>query len=309
MDQQRKKLVLVGNGMAGMSVIEQLLKLTDAYEITVLGREPYPNYNRIQLSYVLEGSKTIDDIILNSKEWYEQNGITLHTGAAVTRIDTAEKIVYAEGLEPVPYDVLILATGSKPFILPVPGADLAGVIGFRDIHDCEIMMDAARKYRQAAVIGGGLLGLEAAKGLVQNGMDVTVVHLMDTLMERQLDATASDMLKAELEAQGIRFRMSAKTTELLKGGSGRVAGLRFDNGETIEAQLVVMAAGIKANTDVALASGIRAGRGVLVDDLLRTSAPDVYAVGECCEHRGVCYGLVAPLFEQGAVLAKVLAGV
>jgi len=308
MGQQRKKLVLIGNGMAGMSVIEQVLKLTDQYEITVFGSEPYPNYNRIQLSYVLEGSKTIDDIILNPRAWYEENGIVLRTSAVVTKIDTINKKVYADGLEPAAYDALIIATGSKPFVLPVPGADLAGVIGFRDIHDCEVMLDSARKYRNAVVIGGGLLGLEASKGLVQNGMDVTVVHLVDTLMERQLDKTASDMLKAELKAQGIKFRMSTKTNELISDGSGRVGGIRFENGETIEAQLVVMAAGIKPNTDVAKASGIQVGRGIIVDDLLRTSAPDVYAVGECCEHRDVCYGLVAPLFEQATVLAKVLAG-
>ncbi|MCS7461519.1 nitrite reductase large subunit NirB [Paenibacillus doosanensis] len=308
MERQRKKLVLIGNGMAGMSVIEQVLKLTDQYEITVFGSEPYPNYNRIQLSYVLEGSKTIDDIILNPREWYEENGIALRTSTTVTKIDTINKKVYADGLEPAAYDALIIATGSKPFVLPIPGSDLAGVIGFRDIQDCEVMLDSAATYRKATVIGGGLLGLEASKGLVQNGMDVTVVHLMGTLMERQLDKTASDMLKAELEAQGIKFRMNVKTSELINDGSGRVGGIRFENGETLEAQLVVMAAGIKPNTDVARASGIQTGRGIVVDDLLRTSAPDVYAVGECCEHRNVCYGLVAPLFEQATVLAKVLAG-
>ncbi|MFC0212196.1 nitrite reductase large subunit NirB [Paenibacillus chartarius] len=302
----RKRLVLVGNGMAGISVIEQLLKLTNDYDITVIGGEPHPNYNRIQLSYVLEGSKTIDDIILNSMEWYRDNGITLHTGVRVTQADTERKLVYTDRLEPLPYDALIFAMGSRPFILPIPGADKEGVVGFRDIHDCEIMLEAAATYRKAAVIGGGLLGLEAAKGLVGKGMDVTVVHLMDTLMERQLDATAAEMLKADLEAQGLKFRMGVKTTELI--GGARVEGLRFENGEVLEAQLVVMAAGIKANVEPAAASGIAVRRGILVDDSLRTSAPDVYAVGECCEHRETVYGLVAPLFEQAAVLAKRLAG-
>ncbi|MFC4102251.1 nitrite reductase large subunit NirB [Paenibacillus xanthanilyticus] len=303
----RRKLVLIGNGMAGINALEQILKLTNAFEITVYGEEPYPNYNRIQLSYVLEGSKTIDDIILNSREWYEENGITLHTGTKVARIDTAAKRVYTSAGDSADYDILIIATGSKPFVLPIPGADKKGVIGFRDIADCETMIGAAGRVKQAAVIGGGLLGLEAAKGLVQLGMETTVVHLMDTLMERQLDQTAAGMLKAELERQGIKFRMGAKTVEVL--GGTEASGLRFADGEELDAQLVVMSAGIIPNAEVAKASGIETGRGILVNDYLQTSAPDVYAVGECCEHRGVCYGLVAPLFDQGAVLAKTIAGV
>ncbi|MWC29897.1 nitrite reductase large subunit [Paenibacillus sp. MMS18-CY102] len=304
---KRRKLVLIGNGMAGVNTLEQILKLTNAYEINVYGEEPYPNYNRIQLSYVLEGSKRIDDIILNSREWYEENGIALHTGTKVERIDTEEKRIYTATGETTEYDVLIIATGSKPFILPVPGANKKGVIGFRDIADCESMIDASRRFKQAAVIGGGLLGLEAAKGLVQLGMETTVVHLMGSLMERQLDEVAAGMLKAELERQGIRFKMAAKTVEML--GDADVSGIRFADGSELDAQLVVMSAGIVPNTELAKASGIAAGRGILVDDFMQTSAPGVYAVGECCEHRGVCYGLVAPLFEQGAVLAKRMAGV
>lgn len=302
----RRKLVLIGNGMAGINALEQLLKLTNSFDISVYGEEPYPNYNRIQLSYVLEGSKTIDEIVLNDRKWYEDNGIELHTGTKVVKIDTEAKRLYTSDGDDAPYDVLIIATGSRPFVLPVPGAHLAGVVGFRDIADCNAMIEASKRTKQAAVIGGGLLGLEAAKGLVQLGMETTVVHLMDTLMERQLDRAASGMLKAELERQGIRFRMETKTTELF--GDGKVAGLRFDDGTELAAQLVVMAAGIVPNAELARASGIEVGRGIVVDDYLRTSAPDVYAVGECCEHRGVCYGLVAPLFEQGAVLAKHLAG-
>ncbi|TYP71763.1 nitrite reductase large subunit NirB [Paenibacillus methanolicus] len=303
---KRRKLVLIGNGMAGINALEQILKLTNAFEITVYGEEPYPNYNRIQLSYVLEGSKTIDDIILNSREWYEENGIALHTGTKVARIDTAAKRVHTEAGDNAAYDVLIIATGSKPFVLPIPGADKKGVIGFRDIADCEAMIGAAGRVKQAAVIGGGLLGLEAAKGLVQLGMDTTVVHLMDTLMERQLDQTAAGLLKAELERQGIKFRMGAKTVEVL--GGAEASGLRFEGGEELDAQLVVMSAGIVPNAELAKASGIETGRGIKVNDYMQTSAPDVYAVGECCEHRGVCYGLVAPLFDQGAVLAKTIAG-
>lgn len=303
----RRTLVLIGNGMAGVNVLEQILKLSKSFDISVYGEEPYPNYNRIQLSYVLEGSKTVDDIILNSREWYEENGIELHTGTKVEYIDTEAKQIRTSAGVTASYDVLIIATGSKPFILPIPGADKQGVIGFRDIADCETMIEASRRVKKAAVIGGGLLGLEAAKGLVQLGMEATVVHLMDTLMERQLDATASGMLKAELESQGIRFLMGKKTTEVL--GDTHVSGLRFEDGTELEAQLLVMSAGIVPNSGLAKASGIETGRGILVNDYMETSAPGVYAVGECCEHRGVCYGLVAPLFEQGAVLAKTICGV
>ncbi|WP_435169274.1 nitrite reductase large subunit NirB [Paenibacillus glycanilyticus] len=302
----RRKLVLVGNGMAGVGTLEQIVKLTRSFDISVYGEEPYPNYNRIQLSYVLEGSKKTEDIILNDWAWYRENGITLHTGTKIERIDTAERLIYTDAGEAVPYDVLILATGSKPFFLPVPGADKRGVVGFRDIRDCETMIQAAKVKQKAAVIGGGLLGLEAAKGLVQLGMETTVVHLVDTLMERQLDEVSAGMLKEELERQGIRFAMGKKTVELT--GDDEVSGLRFADGTELEAGLVVMAAGIVPNAGLAKNSGIAVNRGIVVDDYLRTSAPGVYAVGECCEHRGVCYGLVAPLYEQGSILAKHVAG-
>ncbi|CAM4270598.1 MAG: nitrite reductase large subunit NirB [Paenibacillus macerans] len=303
----KEKLVVIGNGMAGISTVEQILKLTSKFEITVFGSEPHPNYNRIMLSYVLEGSKTIDDIILNDLNWYRDNGITLHTGTAVARIDKDTKEVVTEDGQRVPYDKVLIATGSTSFILPIPGSDKEGVVGFRDISDCEQMIQAAKTCRKAAVIGGGLLGLEAAKGLVQLGMDVTVVHLMEDLMERQLDHQAAGMLKAELERQGIKFKMGAQTTELL--GGSRVSGLRFADGTELEAEFVVMAVGIKPNVAVAKASGIEVNRGIVVNDYLQTSLEGVYSVGECTEHRGVCYGLVAPLFEQGMVLAKHISGV
>jgi len=303
----RQKLVLIGNGMAGINTIEQLLAYTRDYDITVFGNEPYPNYNRIQLSYVLEGSKSIDELILNPREWYAENGITLYTDTTVTRIDTeGQRVITANGME-APYDKVIIATGSKPFILPIPGVQRRGVVGFRDIRDCEQMMAAAKTVKQAAVIGGGLLGLEAAKGLVSLGMEVTVVHLTDTLMEKQLDPTAGAMLQKELEAQGIRFLLNTSTVELY--GDEHVEGLRFSDGSELAAQLVVMAAGIRPNIEVAAASGLKVNRGIVVDDYLQTSAPNIYAIGECVEHRGECYGLVAPLFEQGVVLAKQLAGV
>lgn len=302
----RRKLVLIGNGMAGVGALEQILKLSRSFEITVFGEEPHPNYNRIQLSYVLEGSKTVDDIILNDRSWYAEHGIKLHTGTRIARIDTESKLVYTETGDFAPYDALILATGSKPFFLPIPGADKNNVVGFRDIADCETMIRASSEKRKAAVIGGGLLGLEAAKGLVQLGMETTVVHLFDVLMERQLDEAAAGMLKAELERQGIKFAMGKRTVELT--GGTEVDGLLFSDGTSLEAELVVMAAGIVPNAELARASGIAVGRGILVDDYMRTSVPDVYAVGECCEHRGVCYGLVAPLYEQGAVLSKTVCG-
>ncbi|WP_223067184.1 nitrite reductase large subunit NirB [Paenibacillus caui] len=307
MNLSKEKLVVIGNGMAGIGTVEQILKLTDRFDITVFGSEPHPNYNRIMLSYVLEGSKTINDIILNDLNWYAEQGITLHTSATVERIDPDNKeIVTAKG-QRFPYDKVIIATGSTPFILPVPGSDKAGVAGFRDILDCEQMMEAAKAYSKAAVIGGGLLGLEAAKGLVGLGMDVTVVHLMEDLMERQLDHQAAQMLTTELERQGIKFMMGAKTTELL--GEERVSGLRFADGSTLEADFVVMAVGIKPNIEVAKASGLTVNRGIVVNDFMETSIEGIFSVGECTEHRGVCYGLVAPLFEQGMVLAKRISGV
>jgi nitrite reductase (NADH) large subunit len=306
MAEKREKLVLVGNGMAGIGTIEQILKLGGAYDITVFGSEPHPNYNRIMLSYVLEGSKTLNDIILNDWNWYEDNNITLHTGTTVTRIDEGSKQVVTDNGMIVPYDKVIIATGSNSFILPVPGSDKEGVVGFRDIADCDAMLAAAKQYNKAAVIGGGLLGLEAAKGLVNLGMDVTVVHLMEDLMERQLDRNASSMLQAELERQGVKFAMGKQTVELT--GEQRVSGLRFSDDSTLEADFVVMAVGIKPNVTLAKESGITVNRGIVVDDYLQTSMQNIYSIGECAEHRGVCYGLVAPLFEQGMVLAKHLCG-
>jgi len=303
-----QRLVVIGNGMAGINTLEQILKLSpNTYKITVFGKEPYPNYNRIQLSYVLEKSKAVEDIILNDWDWYIDNDIELHTGTSVTHIDTEKRIVTADNGMQVPYDKLIIATGSKPLMLPVPGVDKQGIIGFRDIADCEHMLHAADLYKKAAVIGGGLLGLEAAKGLLKLGMDVTVVHLFKDIMERQLDHTASLMLQAELESQGLKFATGKQTEEFL--GDERVSGIRFTDGTTLDTEFVVMSAGIRPNIEVAKASGLDVNRGILVDDYMRTSAPDVYAVGECNEHRGICYGLVAPLFEQGVVLAKHLCGV
>ncbi|MFC5704275.1 nitrite reductase large subunit NirB [Cohnella faecalis] len=303
----KKKLVLVGNGMAGVSCVEQMLKLApNRYDITIFGSEPHPNYNRILLSSVLAGDADMQDIVINDWSWYEENHITLHTGQTVTRIDQQNKLVSTDGGISVPYDELIIATGSLPFMLPLPGADKEGVIAFRDIKDCETMIETAKKYRKAIVIGGGLLGLEAARGLLNLNMEVSVVHINPYLMERQLDEPASIMLRKELESQGMRFLLSKNSESIL--GKKRVTGLRFTDGSEEQADLIVMAVGIKPNVALAKASGIEVNRGIVVNDYLETSAPNVYSVGECAEHRGIAYGLVAPLYEQGAVLAKRLAG-
>ncbi|HPE61911.1 MAG TPA: FAD-dependent oxidoreductase, partial [Thiolinea sp.] len=303
----KENLVLVGNGMAGVRTLEELLKLApDAYHITVFGEEPYGNYNRIMLSPVLAGEKTIDQIMLNDEAWYADNGMTLHKGSKVSRIDRARcEVSTADGTR-AHYDRLIIATGSVPFMLPLPGADKPGVIGFRDIQDVYAMLDAARHYRRAVVIGGGLLGLEAANGLLKQGMAVTVVHLPDALMERQLDLPAARLLQKSLEARGMRFLLEHSTTEIL--GDTRVTGLRFRDGREIAADLVVMAVGIRPNIELASAAGLYCERGIVVNDTLQTMTdPKIYAIGECVQHRGTAYGLVAPLFEQARVAANHLA--
>ncbi len=302
------KLVMVGNGMAGVRTLEELLRLApDLYEITVFGAEPHPNYNRILLSPVLAGEQSFEEIVLNGVEWYEQHGIDLRLGRKVVAIDRKKRLVIADDGSSAQYDRLILATGSNPFILPVPGNRLQGVIAYRDIADTRQMMDTAQTHSHAVVIGGGLLGLEAANGLRQRGMDVTVVHLADWLLERQLDRTAGELLKQALEARGIRFRLSEQTEELLDYGTGRVCAVQFKSGDTIPADLVVMAAGVRPNTELAEKAGIPCNRGIQVDDCLQTYDPRIYAVGECANHRGIAYGLVAPLFEQAKVCANHLA--
>ncbi|MET0204617.1 MAG: nitrite reductase large subunit NirB [Casimicrobiaceae bacterium] len=305
----RSRLVVVGNGMAGIRTVEELLKIApEHYDITVFGAEPHPNYNRILLSPVLAGEQTLGEIVLNPREWYAENGIALATGTRVTRIDRVRRVVETAEGRAAPYDRLLLATGSHPFMLPVPGADLPGVITYRDIADTEAMIDAAGRHTDAVVIGGGLLGLEAANGLKRRGMNVTVVHLMPWLMERQLDRTAADLLQASLEAKGLAFRLEAKTEALVAGESGRVAAVRLAGGESLPAQLVVMAVGIRPNVDLAKAAGLHCERGIVVNDTLQTFDPRIYAIGECVAHRGQVYGLVAPLFEMAKVCANHLAG-
>ncbi|WPC65434.1 nitrite reductase large subunit NirB [Rhodoferax ferrireducens] len=309
----KMKLVMIGNGMAGVRTLEELLKIApDLYDITVFGAEPHPNYNRILLSPVLAGEQTIDAIVLNSWDWYTDHGITLHAGKKVVAVDRARRLVRAldadNKVTEVPYDRLLMATGSKPFILPVPGKDLEGVIAYRDIADTNAMIDAATKYKNAVVIGGGLLGLEAANGLMRRGMNVSVVHVMPTLMERQLDNVAGKMLQKSLEDRGLKFLMGAQTQELVASDDGRVKSIKFKDGTSAAADLVVMAVGIRPNTELAEAMRLHCNKGIVVTDTLQTvTDARIYSVGECAAHRGIAYGLVAPLFEQAKVAANHLA--
>ncbi len=304
----KKKLVMIGNGMAGMKAIEEIIDINpDLFDITIFGAERHPNYNRVLLSSVLAGEMTVEDIILNDEEWYRKNNITLHLGKPVVEIQRGyRKVVAADGTTAA-YDCLVIATGSKPFILPLPGVDKEGVITFRDIYDCERMMEASVRYRKAAVIGGGLLGLEAAKGLVNLGMEVTVIHDRKTLMNMQLDEVAGEMLRESLEEQGMRFRTSTLTKRIL--GDDRVRGLEFEDGSRLECDIVVMAVGIRPNKDLAEGARLFCNRGIVVNDYMQSiTDPSVYAVGECVEHRGKTYGLVAPLFEQARILAYHITG-
>jgi len=310
---KKLKLVMVGNGMAGVRTIEELLKIApDLYDITVFGAEPHPNYNRILLSPVLAGEQTLDEIVLNPISWYEENGIKLQLGKKVIGVDRKRRIVQAEDGSVAEYDRLLIATGSNPFILPVPGKDLQGVIAYRDIADTNTMIEAATQYKHAVVIGGGLLGLEAANGLMLRGMQVTVVHIMPWLMERQLDDVAGGLLRKSLESRGLKFMIGAQTQALIGDKAGRVMAVQFKDGTEVPADLVVMAAGIRPNTELALKIGLNCGPqnrgGIVVSDTMQTvTDPRIYSVGECAAHRGTVYGLVAPLFEQGKVCATHLA--
>ncbi|MEO8151453.1 MAG: nitrite reductase large subunit NirB [Rhizobacter sp.] len=314
---KKMKLVMVGNGMAGVRTLEELLKISpDLYDITVFGAEPHPNYNRILLSPVLAGEQTLEEIVLNPLAWYEENKIDLRLGQKVVGVDRKRRMVQAADGSETEYDRLLIATGSNPFILPVPGKGLEGVIAYRDIADTNTMIDAATKYKHAVVIGGGLLGLEAANGLMLRGMKVTVVHIMPWLMERQLDDTAGKLLQKSLEDRGLKFMIGAQTQALIGdqdgGKGGRVMAVQFKDGTEVPADLVVMAAGIRPNTELALKIGLHCfndGRGgIVVNDTMQTiTDPRIYSVGECAAHRGIAYGLVAPLFEQGKVCATHLA--
>jgi len=310
---KKMKLVMVGNGMAGVRTLEELLKIApELYEITVFGAEPHPNYNRILLSPVLAGEQTLEEIVLNPLDWYAEHGIRLHLGKTVTKVDRTKRLVIADdgSGNPIvePYDRLLLATGSNPFIPPLPGTDLKGVIAYRDIKDTNEMIDASTRFKHAVVVGGGLLGLEAANGLMLRGMQVSVVHIAPWLMDRQLDHVAGRLLQQSLESRGLKFLLGAHTSALVGNSDGRVCAVQFKDGTELPADLVVMAAGIRPNTALAESMGLHCNRGIVVSDTLQTvTDPRIYSVGECAAHRGIAYGLVAPLFEQGKVCATHLA--
>ena len=299
----KERLVLIGNGMAGMRTVDELLKLSpDKFDITVFGAEPHGNYNRIMLSPVLAGDKQLSEIIINDLQWYQDNKITLHTGKTITKIDRIKQQVIADDGTIADYDRLIIATGSVPVMLNIPGKNLEGVISFRDINDVNVMIETAKTHKNAIVIGGGLLGLEAANGLMIQGMNVSVVHRSNTLMSQQLDQQAADLMREELEKKGMHFLMNHDTEALL--GDERVEKIRFKDGSEMTTDLVVMAIGVRPNITLAQDSGLQCDRGILVDDTLQTYTPTIYAVGECVQHRDKTFGLVAPLFEQAKVCAN-----
>jgi len=302
----KQKLVVIGAGMASGRVLEHLTETApDAFDITLFNAEPRGNYNRIMLSPVLSGEKTYEDIVTHDGDWYAQRGIACRFGEHVVKIDREMKVVEGENGH-VPYDKLLIATGSAPFIIPVPGKDLPGVITYRDLDDTNAMIDAAAKGGNAVVIGGGLLGLEAAAGLAERGMTVTVVHLMGHLMERQLDEAAGYLLRKDLERRGITVRTQASTKAIL--GEGRAEAVLLESGETLPADLVVMAVGIRPETRLATDAGLDVARGIEVNAQMQSSDPDVLAVGECVEFDGHLFGLVAPLYDQAKVVANTLLG-
>jgi nitrite reductase (NADH) large subunit len=303
----KQRLVVIGNGMAGMRTVEELLSAApDKYDITVFGAEPYGNYNRIMLSSVLCGEKTIEDIVINNRQWYIDNDITLHAGEdkSVVKIDRKHRKVYAEDGTVADYDRLLIATGSKAVIPSIPGNDLEGVISFRDIVDVNKMLAYSRSHKKAVVLGGGLLGLEAANGLVLRGMDVTVIHSNEILLNRQMDKPAAKMLQTELEQRCLKFKMAAKLTKLSGDEQGHIKSVSFEDGSRLECDLFVTAIGVSPNITLAQEAGIYCERGIVVSDTLQSYDPSIYAVGECIQHRGATFGLVAPLFEQAKVCAN-----
>jgi len=303
----RQRLVVIGNGMAPGRVLDQLFESApDKYDVTIFNAEPRTNYDRILLSPVLSGEKSYEDIIIHGDVWYEQHGVNLLRGKKVVDIDRSARTVTAEDGTSATYDKLLIATGSLPVVIPVPGSRLPGVLTYRDMDDVNAMLVAAQSGGSAVVIGGGLLGLEAAAGLMERGMDVTVIHLMPTLMERQLDPAAGHLLQSELESRGLKIRTGAVTKEII--GSDYVRGVRLEDGTLIPAKLVVMAVGIRPNIELAKDAGLTVNRGIVVDAHMRTSDPDIYAVGECVEYGGKVYGLVAPLYQMANVLGAELSG-
>lgn len=307
----KQKLVVIGNGMAGMRTVEELLvSAPEQYDITVFGSEPYGNYNRIMLSSVLCGEKSIEDIVINDRQWYLDNGIRLFAGPdkSVVSIERGLRKVYAQDGTCADYDRLLIATGSKPVIPEIPGHDLQGVISFRDILDVNTMLSYSQSHSHAVVLGGGLLGLEAAYGLAHRGMDVTILHNHDVLLNRQMDRQAGKMLQTALEQRGLKFKMQAKTRQLLADEHQHIRAVQFEDGGELACDLFIMAVGVRPNISLAQKAGLYCERGIVVNDTLQSYDPSVYAVGECIQHRGSTFGLVAPLFEQAKVCANHLSG-
>lgn len=300
-------LVIVGNGMAAARLVDELAKTSlGRYAVAVIGEEPRLAYNRVLLSSVLAGETGSHEIELRPADWWRHRGVTVRYGYRVTEIDTGRRELKIEGEESMEYSKLVLATGSTPLRLNVPGADLAGVHTFRDTRDVDLLLTLAAAKKRVVVVGGGLLGLEAAYGLAKAGAPVTLLHLMDRLMERQLDGPAADLLKALVERKGIRILLNASTARI--HGEDHVDAVELADGSRIEADAVIFAAGIKPNIALARDAGIAVNRGIVVNDEMQTASPDIYALGECAEHRGTCYGLVEPAYEQARVLARHLAG-
>jgi nitrite reductase (NADH) large subunit len=319
----RERLVVIGNGMAGARVVEEILQRdAQRFSITMFGAEPYGNYNRILLSNVLNSSQRLDEIFLNPLKWYTERGITLHAGVKALLIDRSHRVVLGKPMKPsgvpyglngydasatlveAPYDKVIIATGSRPFLPPLEGMDKAGVFQFRTVDDCEHIAAYAKRCKKAVVIGGGLLGLEAARGLLTHGVEVTVVEAAPQLMIAQLDAEAGALLQANMESMGVRVLLQKISTHVL--GDARAAGLRFTDGSTLDTDMIVVSAGIRPITEIATDSGLTVEKGIVCDDQMRTNDPDIFAVGECVQHRGVIYGLVDPIWAQAATLADVI---
>jgi nitrite reductase (NADH) large subunit len=302
-----ERLVVIGNGMAPGRMLERLFAAApDRYAVTIFNAEPRVNYDRIMLSPVLSGEKAFADIVIHDEDWYARHGVTLKKGCKAVAIDRDGRTVTGADGSVVPYDKLVIATGSSPFIIPVPGKDLSGVISYRDLDDVEKMLSAAQTKQHAVVIGGGLLGLEAAAGLNRQGMRVSVVHLMPTLMERQLDAAAGGLLAEALVARGIDVITGANTKAIV--GDTHVTGVELADGRVLPADLVVMAVGIRPNAGLAKDAGLIVNRGVVTDATMTTSDPSIFALGECAEVEGQVFGLVAPLYDMAEVLAARLAG-
>ncbi|MCQ8128684.1 NAD(P)/FAD-dependent oxidoreductase [Methylomonas rivi] len=306
----KQKLVVIGNGMAGMRTVDELLQLApDRYEITVFGAEPHGNYNRIMLTPVLFGAKNINDIMIHDFAWYQRNRITLHCGAekAVVSVDRAKRRVIAKDGTTADYDKLLIATGSLPLMLDIPGRQVDGVMGFRDIADVQTMIEKSQTKQHAVILGGGLLGLEAANGLMQRGMQVTVVNRAGHLLNRQLNQQAAGFLQRQLEDKGIEFRLGVTISEII-GQDKHIGKVRLSDNSLLPADILVMATGIQPNIALGQAMGLDCQRGIIVDDNLQTSDSCIYAVGECVQHRGEVFGLVAPVYEQAKVCAQQLAG-